>query len=87
MAAFDHLTLTGKSTTGGIQYQATGQGKDTDAVKGAVDDFTSLINESKGELTQQVERVPTAQPLVDFFNTIELKSDGTTATGTGLMKK
>ena len=85
LAAFDHLTLTGKSTTGGIQYQATGQGKDTDAVKGAVDDFTSLINESKGELTQQVERVPTAQPLVDFFNTIELKSDGTTATGTGLM--
>jgi hypothetical protein len=87
LAPFDHLTFTGKATATGMEYQATGQGKDVDAVKAGVDDFTNLINQAKGELTQQTDRIPTVQPLIDFFNTIELKADGTNATGTATMKK
>jgi hypothetical protein len=87
LAPFDNLTLVGKRTADGMKYEAKGTGKDADAVKGGVDEFTSLIDQAKRELNLEVERMPSAQTLLDFFNTIELKSDGTTATGTGLMKK
>jgi hypothetical protein len=87
LAPFDNLTVVAKSGDEGLKYEAKAIGKDAEAVKAAVDQFTSLINEGRGEMTREAERAPTLQPVVDFFNTIELKSDGTNATGTALMKK
>ena len=87
LAPFDSLKLTGKPTADGVKFEATGAGKDADGTKAAVDQFNSLIEEAKGELSREADRHPQAQPLLDFFNTIELSADGMTAKGTGTMKK
>jgi hypothetical protein len=87
LAPFESLTLVGKIDGDNVKYEAKGNGKDADAVKSAVDQFSSIINEGKGELTRAAEQNPIVQPLVDFWNSIELKSEGTTATGTGTIKR
>ena len=87
LASFDSLTMVAKPTDGGMKYEGKATGKDADAVKSAVDQFNTLINEARGELTQQATQTPSAQPLADFMNSIELKADGTNATGTGVIKR
>jgi hypothetical protein len=87
LAAFDNLTLMAKRTDDGMKYEAKGTGKDADAVKESVDQFTTLVNEGKTEMSQEATRTPTAQSLADFMNSIELKADGTSATGTAVMKR
>ena len=86
LAAFDSLTLTGKKTDSGLSYEAKATGKDADAVKSAVDQLTSLVDDGKSELVQQSEQSPMLKPLADFLGSIELKSDGVNATGTAVMK-
>jgi hypothetical protein len=87
LAAFDSITMVAKATEDGMKYEAKAAGKDADAVKSAVDQFTTLINDARGELTQQATQTPSAQPLADFLNSIELKADGTNATATGVIKR
>jgi hypothetical protein len=87
LAAFDSMTMVAKPTEDGMKYEARAAGKDADAVKSAVDQFTTLINDARGELTQQATQTPSAQPLADFLNSIELKADGTNATATGVIKR
>jgi len=87
LAPFESLTLVGKSSVDEVKYEAKAVGKDADAVKSAVDQFNSTLVQAKDELTQQAQQLPSAQPTADFLSSIEIKSDGTNATGTGVMKK
>jgi hypothetical protein len=87
LTAFDNLKLVGKPTEDGIQFEATGTGQDADAVKSAVDQMNNIMGEGRTEVGHAAGQNPMIQPFADFLNSIELKSDGTTATGTGTMKR
>jgi hypothetical protein len=87
LAPLESLKLTGKPTAEGVKFEATGASKDADGTKSSVDQFTSLIEEAKTELSREADRTPQLQPLVDFFSSIELSADGVTAKGTGTMKR
>jgi hypothetical protein len=87
LAGFDSMTLTARRTDDGMKYDAKATGKDADGVKESVDQLSALVNEGRTDITQEAGRTPAAQPLADFMNSIELKADGTSATGTATMKR
>jgi hypothetical protein len=87
LTAFDSLTLVGKPTDDGVSFEAKGAGQDADAVKSAVDQMNNIMGEARGEVGHVAEQNPMIQPFADFMTSIELKSDGMTATGTGTMKR
>ncbi len=87
LTAFDNLTLVGKPTEDGVSFEATGTGQDADAVKSAVDQMNNIMTEARGEVAHASEQNSMIQPFSDFLNSLDLKSDGTTATATGTMKR
>lgn len=87
LVPFDSITLFAKRISDGLQYSAKATGKDAEAMKSGVDQITGMITEAKDDLTSQAESAPAVQPFIDLLKSVELKSDGTTATGSAVMKQ
>jgi len=87
LSGFESFTVVGKVSDDSITYEAKGVGKDADGVKSAVDQFNQLVREGKNDLERAGAQSPQVQPLLDFWNSIDVKADGTTASGTATMKR
>lgn len=80
---FDTLTLLTTQDKDGVSIKVAGQGKDAAAVKSAVDQVNSGLNEARNELPKMAQQIPMLKPVNDFVQAVKCDADGKTAALTG----
>jgi len=88
LAPFDTMTLVATDQKDGLVLKLLAKGADADKVAAAVAEFNTLLQTARDKMAQAKEGspMPIPKPLVDFVASVQVASQGSTATATAQMK-
>jgi len=81
--AFDSISLVGRRENGATILEARGVGSDEQTVRNAVEELKGHLQAAIARMEPMTQHVPIVQPYLDLFKSIQLATDGKTATMSG----